>query len=155
MTMSERLSEESPGLTTADAVARFAAEGPNELAHGGRRRIWQIAFEVISEPMLLMLLAAGAIYIGLGDLGEALLIVVLASASVVITIVQETRSERVLDALRDLTSPRALVIRDGEQKRVPAARSFAATSSCSTRAIVYPPMRRSSLAETSKPTSRY
>ena len=43
----------------------------------------------------------------------------LASASVVVTIVQEARSERVLDALRDLTSPRALVLRDGERKRIP------------------------------------
>jgi Ca2+-transporting ATPase len=88
------------------------------LAHEGRRRAGQIAFEVLREPMLLMLLAAGGIYLTLGDLGEALLIVVLASASVVVTIVQEVRSERVLDALRDLTSPRALVIRDGQRKRI-------------------------------------
>ena len=107
------------GLTSTEAARRLAAEGTNELAQDGRRRVWQIAFEVLREPMLLMLLAAGAIYISLGDLGEALLIVVLASASVVVTIVQEARSERVLDALRDLTSPRALVLRDGEQKRIP------------------------------------
>jgi len=107
------------GLSSTEAARRLAAEGANELAQDGRRRVWQIAFEVLREPMLLMLLAAGAIYISLGDLREALLIVVLASASVVVTIVQEARSERVLDALRDLTSPRALVLRDGEQKRIP------------------------------------
>ena len=107
------------GLTSIEAASRLAAEGANELAREGQRRIWQIAFEVLREPMLLMLLAAGAIYISLGDLGEALLIVVLASASIVVTIVQEARSERVLEALRDLTSPRALVIRDNEQKRIP------------------------------------
>jgi P-type Ca2+ transporter type 2C len=107
------------GLTSTEAARRLAAEGTNELAQDGRRRVWQIAFEVLREPMLLMLLAAGAIYISLGDLEEALLIVVLASASIVVTIVQEARSERVLDALRDLTSPRALVLRDGEQKRIP------------------------------------
>jgi Ca2+-transporting ATPase len=107
------------GLTSTEAARRLAADGPNELAQEGRRRVWQIAFEVLREPMLLMLLAAGAIYISLGDLQEALLIVVLASASIVVTIVQEARSERVLDALRDLTSPRALVLRDGEQKRIP------------------------------------
>ena len=107
------------GLTSTEAARRLAADGANELAQDGRRRVWQIAFEVLREPMLLMLLAAGAIYISLGDLQEALLIVVLASASVVVTIVQEARSERVLDALRDLTSPRALVLRDGEQKRIP------------------------------------
>jgi Ca2+-transporting ATPase len=111
--------ENMNGLTRAEAAARLAAEGPNELAQDGRRRVWQIAFEVLREPMLLMLLAAGAIYISLGDLEEALLIVVLASASVVVTIVQEARSERVLEALRDLTSPRALVLREGEQKRIP------------------------------------
>ncbi len=107
------------GLTSAEAAARLAAEGANELAQDGRRRVWQIAFEVLREPMLLMLLVAGAIYISLGDLEEALLIVVLASASVVVTIVQEARSERVLEALRDLTSPRALVLRDNAQKRIP------------------------------------
>ena len=107
------------GLTSTEAARRLAADGANELAQDGRRRVWQIAFEVLREPMLLMLLAAGAIYISLGDLHEALLIVVLASASIVVTIVQEARSERVLDALRDLTSPRALVLRDGLQKRIP------------------------------------
>ncbi len=107
------------GLTSTEAAARLATEGANELARDGRRRVWQIAFEVLREPMLLMLLAAGVIYISLGDLQEALLIVALASASVVVTIVQEARSERVLDALRDLTSPRALVLRDGERKRIP------------------------------------
>lgn len=107
------------GLTSTEAARRLVLEGPNELAQDGRRRVWQIALEVLREPMLLMLIAAGAIYISLGDLAEALLIVVLASASVVVTIVQEARSERVLDALRDLTSPRALVMRDGEQKRIP------------------------------------
>ena len=107
------------GLTSAEAAMRLASEGPNELAQDGRRRILQIAFEVLREPMLLMLLAAGGIYISLGDLEEALLIVVLASASIVVTVVQEARSERVLDALRDLTNPRALVVRDGAQKRNP------------------------------------
>ena len=66
-----------------------------------------------------MLIAAGAIYISLGDLEEALLIVVLASASVVVTIVQEARSERVLEALRDLTNSRALVIRRRRARRIP------------------------------------
>jgi P-type Ca2+ transporter type 2C len=107
------------GLTTTDAKARLALHGPNELAHEGSRRIWQIVAEVLREPMLLMLLTAGAIYIALGSFKDAILIVTLASASVVVTIVQEFRSERVLTALRDLTSPRALVIRDGAETRIP------------------------------------
>ncbi len=68
--------------------------------------------------MLALLLGGGAIYLALGDLKEALILLAFATMSVLITVVQETRTERVLEALRDLTSPRALVIRDGERKRI-------------------------------------
>jgi Ca2+-transporting ATPase len=74
--------------------------------------------EVLREPMLLLLLVGGVVYLALGDLKEAIILVAFATMSIVITVVQETRTERVLDALRDLTSPRALVIRDGERKRI-------------------------------------
>jgi len=69
--------------------------------------------------MLALLLVGGLVYLALGDLKEAIILVVFATMSIVITVVQETRTERVLEALRDLTSPRALVIRDGERKRIP------------------------------------
>jgi P-type Ca2+ transporter type 2C len=106
------------GLTASEALARLRAEGFNELPHAGRRSIVRLVFDVLREPMLLLLLAGGAIYFALGDLGEALLLLVFASFSVVITIVQEARTERVLESLRDLTSPRALVIRGGERVRI-------------------------------------
>jgi len=116
---SERKSStEMRGLTASEALARLKSEGPNELPHAGRRSIIRLIADVLREPMLLLLLAGGAIYVVLGDLGEALLLAALASASVVITIVQEARTERVLDALRDLSSPRALVIRDGGRIRI-------------------------------------
>src|SRR5581483_258514 len=103
------------GLTASEAQARLKAEGFNELPRTGRRTILRLIIEVLREPMLLLLLAGGLIYFVLGDLGEALLLLAFASISIVITIVQEARTERVLDSLRDLTSPRALVIRDGER----------------------------------------
>ena len=68
--------------------------------------------------MLALLLGGGVIYLLLGDLKEAVILLVFATMSVAITVVQESRTERVLDTLRDLTSPRALVIRDGERKRI-------------------------------------
>ena len=113
-----KTSTEMRGLTASEALARLKSEGPNQLPHAGRRSIVRLIADVLREPMLLLLLAGGAIYVVLGDLGEAVLLAVLASASVVITIVQEARTERVLDALRDLSSPRALVIRDGERIRI-------------------------------------
>jgi P-type Ca2+ transporter type 2C len=106
------------GLTIQQAVARLAAEGPNELPRTGRRRLPRILRDVLSEPMFGLLLGASLIYLLLGDRIEALLLMAFACLSVGIAVVQETRSEHVLDALRDLTSPRALVIRDGERRRI-------------------------------------
>ena len=106
------------GLSEADAQARLRTEGYNELPRPDRRTPLRIVLEVLREPMLALLLGGGAIYLILGDLKEALILLAFATMSVVITVVQETRTERVLEALRDLTSPRALVIRDGARKRI-------------------------------------
>ncbi len=108
-----------PGLSSAEAAARLASEGYNELPEAERRTLLRIIGEVIREPMFALLLAGGAVYFVLGDLQEGLLLLTFACLSVGITIVQESRSERVLEALRDLSSPRALVIRDGEPRRIP------------------------------------
>jgi len=107
-----------PGLSANEAKARLNAEGFNELPSANRRSVVRLILDVLREPMLLLLLAGGAIYFALGDLGEAVLLLVFASLSVIITVVQEARTERVLESLRDLTSPRALVIRDGERVRI-------------------------------------
>src|SRR6185437_2162985 len=106
------------GLSNAEATARLRADGANELPTAARRTPLHIAAEVLREPMFALLIGAGITYLLLGDLSEALILLVFAALSVAITIVQEARSERVLEALRDLTSPRALVIRQGERKRI-------------------------------------
>ncbi|HYK80258.1 MAG TPA: cation-translocating P-type ATPase [Micropepsaceae bacterium] len=106
------------GLRETDAQARLKSEGYNELPRPDHRTPLRIVLEVLREPMLALLLGGGVVYLALGDLKEALILLAFATMSVVITVVQETRTERVLEALRDLTSPRALVIRDGERKRI-------------------------------------
>jgi P-type Ca2+ transporter type 2C len=106
------------GLSNAEAKSRQVAEGFNELPRPGQRTTLRIVLEVLREPMLALLLGGGLIYLLLGDLKEAVILLVFATMSVAITVVQESRTERVLEALRDLTSPRALVIRDGERKRI-------------------------------------
>jgi Ca2+-transporting ATPase len=105
-------------LASREAAERLRRDGPNELPRAGRRKFWRILRDVLSEPMFGLLIGAGLIYLLLGDHVEALLLLVFASLSVAIAVIQEARSERVLDALRDLTSPRALVIRDGERRRI-------------------------------------
>lgn len=107
------------GLTSSEAKIRQQTEGYNELPRAEHRTLPRIALGVIREPMFGLLIGSGVVYLLLGNLTEALLLLAFASTSVVIAIVQESRSERVLEALRDLTSPRALVLRDGEQHRIP------------------------------------
>ena len=109
------------GLSERQAADRLAAEGPNLLPRPERRNFVHIAFEVLREPMFALLLGAGAIYLVLGDIREASVLFLFACTSVGIAIVQEARTERVLESLRDLTSPRALVIRGGEERRIPGA----------------------------------
>jgi P-type Ca2+ transporter type 2C len=107
------------GLTASEARERLGREGFNELPASDRRTAARIAADVMREPMFALLIASAVIYGVLGELGEALMLLGFATISVSIAIVQQGRSERALEALRDLTSPRALVIRDGERLRVP------------------------------------
>ena len=112
------MTEPHRGLTAQEAHVRQQAEGFNELPQPNRRTPFRIVVEVLREPMLALLLGGGLIYLALGDTKEALILLAFATLSVLITVVQEARTERVLEALRDLTSPRALVSRDGERTRI-------------------------------------
>ena len=106
------------GLSRAEAAARLAAEGANELPSAKPRNVWRIALEVTREPMFLLLLACGLLYLLVGDTGEALMLLGFVFVIIGITFYQERKTERALLALRNLASPRALVIRDGEQVRI-------------------------------------
>src|SRR5579871_657028 len=107
------------GLSEDEARARLRDEGYNELSRPRQRTLLRIAVEVCSEPMFELLLAASAIYFVIGALGEALVLLGSAVITVAVAIVQEHRTERVLEALRDLSSPRALVVRGGIARRIP------------------------------------
>ena len=106
------------GLRQVEAHARLEKEGANELPAQGKRNLLNIALEVVREPMFLMLVGAGALYLLMGELVDALMLLGFVFVVMTITIVQERRTERALDALRDLASPRALVIRDGARRRI-------------------------------------
>ena len=118
--MISRLQIELPeGLTDEEAAARLAQGGPNELPSAKPRSAIAIAVSVLREPMLLFLVACSALYFALGDRDEAILLSGFVVLVIGITFAQERKTERSIEALRDLTSPRALVIRGGRQLRVP------------------------------------
>ncbi len=106
------------GLSRAGAARRLAEEGPNALPGAERRTLLSIARETMREPMFLLLLAAGTLYLVFGDLQEGLTLFGFVLVTLGLTLYQEGKTERAIEALRDLTSPRALVIRDGRAQRI-------------------------------------
>ncbi|MEZ4364119.1 MAG: cation-translocating P-type ATPase [Kofleriaceae bacterium] len=106
------------GLSEVEAAARLLAEGANELPVQAQRGLLTVAIEVVREPMFLMLVGAGVMYLMMGEPADALMLLGFVFVVMAITIVQERRTERALEALRDLSSPRALVIRDGARRRI-------------------------------------
>ena len=109
---------ESDGLSEAAAAERLRLEGPNELPAAKPKGIFRISADVLREPMLLLLMATGAVYVVFGSMKEAIALAVSILVIVGITLYQETKTERTLQALRDLSSPRALVIREGQRRRI-------------------------------------
>jgi Ca2+-transporting ATPase len=106
------------GLSEQEAAWRLAAEGYNELPSAARRNIFAIAFGVVREPMFLLLVACGAIYFFLGEVQEGIMLLSFVLVIMAITFYQERKTERALEALRNMSSPRALVIRDGTERRI-------------------------------------
>ncbi len=106
------------GLSEAEAASRIARDGFNELPSSQPRSVLRIALEVVREPMLLLLLACGSTYLLLGNVQEATILLVFVLVVTAITLYQERKTERALEALRDLSSPRALVVRGGERRRI-------------------------------------
>lgn len=107
------------GLSHQAAAIRLARDGYNQLPSAQPQSPFAIALNVMREPMFLLLISCGAVYLLLGDRGEALMLLGFVFVIIAISFFQTRKTERALEALRDLSSPRALVIRDGEQKRIP------------------------------------
>ena len=105
------------GLSDAEAQRRLAADGPNSLPEA-RQRLWTLLLRTVREPMFLLLLGAAAVYLVLGDWLEGAVLLGMVGLTVGLTLFQAGRTEHALRALRDLSCPRALVLRDGRQLRI-------------------------------------
>ena len=106
------------GLTEQEALDRLRTEGYNELPAAKRSGIIGTLLDVVREPMFLLLIACGLIYLFLGETTDAIMLLGFVFVIIGITFYQERKTERALEALRDLSSPRALVVRDGAEKRI-------------------------------------
>ncbi len=110
--------DSTTGLSQAEAAQRLQADGPNVMPGEQPRRLAAIVQETLKEPMFMLLLAAAVLYGVLGDWQEGGILMGLVVVVLGLTLYQEGKTERAMQALRQLSSPRALVLRDGQPQRI-------------------------------------
>ena len=108
------------GLSSQEARTRLLADGPNELPESRLRSPFRRIADLFAEPMLVLLAAAGVINFVLSEPLDGVLLFLSVLVVVGISLYQEGKTERALLALREMSAPRALVVRDGRQLRVPS-----------------------------------
>lgn len=91
----------------------------NELPTAKSKNIGQIALEVFKEPMFILLLVCSSIYLLLGDYTEGIMLSASILIIIFITFYQYQKTERAIESLRQLSSPKAMVIRNGEMVKIP------------------------------------
>ncbi|MFA6306091.1 MAG: HAD-IC family P-type ATPase, partial [Candidatus Gracilibacteria bacterium] len=118
MALAEAQVQKLNGLTAKEVEHSLRKHGYNELPSSKKRSVFAIIFEILKEPMISLLVVCGGIYLVLGDIKEAIFLLFSIFVVIGITLYQENKTEKALSALKDLSSPRALVIRDGERMRI-------------------------------------
>jgi Ca2+-transporting ATPase len=111
-------SEKFRGLSEETVKEKIKNEGFNELPSSKPKNFLALAWGVVQEPMFLLLVACGTLYLILGDIQEGLMLLGFVFVIMGIEFYQEKKTEKALDALKDLASPRALVIREGVERRI-------------------------------------
>lgn len=112
------MSQHHNGLSIAEAQKKLSEIGYNELPETKAKNLWTITLEIIKEPLFILLLGCGLLYVLLGEYSEGIILLCWILVIITITLIQQRKTEKSLEALRKLSSPMALVIRDGEPTRI-------------------------------------
>jgi len=110
--------EQLKGLPSAQVQEKTRTEGTNSLPSSKPKSFLTLALGVIREPIFILLVACGSLYLMLGDFREGIMLLCFVFVIMGIEFFQEKKTEKALDALKDMASPRALVIRNGVEKRI-------------------------------------
>lgn len=108
------------GLTDKEAEERRLNVGPNELAETAAKTVWMMFFDQFKDFLVLLLLAAAVVSAFVGEVTDAIVILLVVGINAVLGVVQEFRAEKSLSALKKLASPQAKVIRAGHVVSLPA-----------------------------------
>ena len=109
------------GLSSDEALALQAEYGKNELSEQEKESFAKKAFHIITEPMFLLLIIAATIYFILGEPTDGLVMLLFVIGIISIEVIQEWKTDRTLNALKDLSAPRVNVLRDGVEIQIASA----------------------------------
>ncbi|MEQ8197131.1 MAG: HAD-IC family P-type ATPase, partial [Clostridiaceae bacterium] len=116
--MTEKQTNKMKGLTSAEAAKLQEKYGRNELVPEKKESIFHKIFQVISEPMFLLLIIAATIYFILGEPKDGAIMLIFVVGIISIEAIQEWKTDQTLKALKDLSAPHIRVLRDGEEKTI-------------------------------------
>ncbi|MEN8434811.1 calcium-translocating P-type ATPase, PMCA-type [Clostridium septicum] len=108
------------GLSSSDAKSRLEKNGPNKLAGKKKKSIIQLFFSQINDVMIYILIVAAIISAFMGEISDAIIILIVILVNAIIGVVQESKAEKALEALKNMSTPKALVKRDGEIIEIPS-----------------------------------
>lgn len=111
---------EQHGLTEEIVNERLTQYGANELATKQKRSLWQRIFAQINDVLVYVLIIAALISAFVGEWADASIIALVVVLNAVIGVVQESKAEQALEALKKMATPKAIVKRDGELKEIPS-----------------------------------
>ena len=109
------------GLSGEEAKRRLAANGRNELKEKRRKTLIESFFEQLNDPLIYVLLAAAVVSVILKEISDSIIISVVVIVNALVGVIQEGKARKALDALKKLTSPHTIVIRDGVKSDIPAS----------------------------------
>jgi Ca2+-transporting ATPase len=107
------------GLSDLEVQNQISKYGFNELPASNKKNFFDLFFEIMKEPMFILLVSSAIIYVFLGDYREGLILMSATSLIIFITFFQYRKAENALAALSKLSSPQALVFRNNQFKKVP------------------------------------
>src|SRR5215470_10365065 len=109
------------GLSSAEAAARLASYGPNELPRARQTPMWRMIADQVRDPLVIVLLVAAVLTLATGDWTDAGVILLVIVVNTTAGLTQEVKAGQAIAALSELTAPEARVLRDGAQRIIPAA----------------------------------
>ena len=109
------------GLSEAEAARRLGEDGPNVLKEGRKKTAVESFLEQLNDPLICVLLVAALVSFLLKEVSDAIIIAIVIVVNATVGVIQEGKAQKALESLKKLTSPKAVVRRDGVIREIPAS----------------------------------